>query len=516
MITNALVFFLQASQLRLDLLEVVKNRSYAHRRPHANTLPQEQANVMFPLVPTLVLALVSFVSSVFVVLRILLPILPPHPLSRRVRPVSIPPVLNRTLAADERCQSEFGLPNYRSLSAADKSHVWLALCDVVGLVLIVVEAVMQHNGSASGFESASDVGSSIRLWIAFTLRQTCLVVVSVLTLIHVRLGQPVNFGARYWMLWAPLVVLAVASTGIAAVVAGAGVHTFFWGALGYTAVLALGSTASFVYLVRTLVVIKRNLATIEDDSSWPPAREVEEKPRPSFATEDVDRLRDGSSWITSAAGSDRDSISAFSFSTHNTHVQHPAIASNPSVPAKNSFWFNPATPGNGAAHESVPPVPALPSPYRTRVGDEHPDPFRRGESPVAQAHVQRLRNGSQTSWLTSTDGTRPTQTAWSFPSSRPGSPNPELDAAVASTQDLNSGLLGSSSRPNTPALASAQVLGGYGYVPSASPDAEKGINSLAAESSHGIDVSFLRIATWLAMIWAPFVSQELSMLPSSS
>ena len=47
----------------------------------------EYAN-MFPLDPALILAFVSFISSAFVILRILIPILPPHPLSRRVRPVS--------------------------------------------------------------------------------------------------------------------------------------------------------------------------------------------------------------------------------------------------------------------------------------------------------------------------------------------------------------------------------------------------------------------------------------------
>lgn len=45
---------------------------------------------MLPLIPALALAFVSFLSSAFVILRIIVPILPPHPLSRRVRPVSLP------------------------------------------------------------------------------------------------------------------------------------------------------------------------------------------------------------------------------------------------------------------------------------------------------------------------------------------------------------------------------------------------------------------------------------------
>ncbi|KAI0030891.1 hypothetical protein K488DRAFT_53236 [Vararia minispora EC-137] len=437
---------------------------------------------MIPLIPTLALAFFSFFASTFVILRIVLPILPPHPLSRRVRP------------------SEFGLPNFRSISAADKSHVWLAACDIVVLALFIWEALMQYYGSPAGYATASDVGSSVRIWLALSLRQTCLLVVSCLTLLHVRLGRPVAFGGRHWMLWAPMLVLVAFSTAIAGVVSGVHVKTFFFGTIGYTVFLALGSTFAFAGLFGTLVVIKRNLQTIDDTDSWPPARD-ETKIRRSFAPEDVEALRDGSSWITSRADSDRESISAFSFSTHNTHVQHPAAASHPSIPAKSSYWFNPSTSNlNGNAHDLVPPVPPLPSPYRARVcGDDHPDPFRRSESP--HEHVARVRNGSQASWLTSTSGTRPTMTAWSFPTSRPSSP--VLDAAVASTQDLNSHLL-RSSRPNTPALSSARVLGGYGYVPPSPSDHEKGLSKLATESSNEIDVSVFRILTWLAGIWVPF------------
>lgn len=42
---------------------------------------------MIPLVPTLALSFLSFTCSAFVILRIVIPILPPHPLSRRVAPV---------------------------------------------------------------------------------------------------------------------------------------------------------------------------------------------------------------------------------------------------------------------------------------------------------------------------------------------------------------------------------------------------------------------------------------------
>ncbi|KAI0057558.1 hypothetical protein BV25DRAFT_1812280 [Artomyces pyxidatus] len=433
---------------------------------------------MIPLISTIALAFVSFICSSFVILRIIIPVLPPHPLSRRVRP------------------SEFGLPNFRSLSAADKSHVWLASCDILALAIFLWEAIMETLGGASGAQTASDPGSAARLWFALTLRQTCLLMVSAITLLHVRLGRPVSFGRKHWVIWAPMAVLVVTSTALAGVLAGAGFTGFFIGYAAYSASVAMLSTIAFGCLVGTLVIIKRNLSAINDAADpWPPAKAMEEKPRPSFATEDVDALRDGSSWITSRASSRHDSISAFSFSTHHTH--NPAAASNPSLPGKSSFWFNPATPYTGHAHDSIPPVPQIPSPYRAHVLGSDPDPFRRSESP----HEARVRMGSQSSWLTSTSGTRPTATAWSFPTSRPGSPHGELemDAALASTQDLTTELL--RSRPVTPGIANVQVLGGYGYAPSGM-QAEKGLVALAAPSSD-IDISVSRVVGWVAGIWVP-------------
>ncbi|KAA1473418.1 hypothetical protein DENSPDRAFT_859887 [Dentipellis sp. KUC8613] len=433
---------------------------------------------MLSLILTLALAFVSFICSAFVILRIIIPVLPPHPLSRRVPP------------------SEFGLPNYRSVSAADKSHVWLAFCDVLALAIFVWQAVSEYLGNASGYQIASDPGAATRLWFALTVRQTCLLIVSGLTLLHVRMGRSVSFGAKHWILWAPMLLVVVTSTALAGVLSGAGLSSFFVGYVAYSTVVAVLSTVCFGCLIASLVIIKRNLTAINEAvEPWPPVKEVEEKPRPSFATEDIDALRDGSSWITSQASSHHESISAFSFSTHHTHVQHPAAASHPSIPAKSSFWFNPATPytGVGGSSDSVPPVPPIPSPYRTQPLTEDPDPFRRSESP----HAAKMRMGSQSSWLTSSSGTRQTASAWSFPTERAESP---IAPALASTQDLNSALL--QSRPVTPAMASAQVLGGYGYAPSRE-SLEQGIGALAAVPASDIDVSGYRIIGWLASIWIP-------------
>lgn len=167
---------------------------------------------------------------------------------------------------------------------------------------------------------AHDPAAAARLWFALTLRQTCLFVVSALTLLHVRMGRPVAFGGKHWMLWAPTLVLVATSTALAGVFAATNVTGLFVGLVAYSTSIAVFSSVVFGCLVGTLVIIKRNLASFNEiRDPWPPAKEIEEKPRPSFATEDIDALKDGSSWITSRASSRCESVSAFSFSTHYTH-----------------------------------------------------------------------------------------------------------------------------------------------------------------------------------------------------
>ena len=65
-----------------------KRHSLKTRKTLLGFTPARTHVNMIPLIPTLALAFVSFICSAFVILRILIPILPPHPLSRRVRPVS--------------------------------------------------------------------------------------------------------------------------------------------------------------------------------------------------------------------------------------------------------------------------------------------------------------------------------------------------------------------------------------------------------------------------------------------
>ncbi|KAF9535135.1 hypothetical protein CPB83DRAFT_831204 [Crepidotus variabilis] len=453
---------------------------------------------MLPIIPALVLAFISFICSVFVILRIVIPILPPHPLSKRVSP------------------AEFGLPTFRKLSPADKSHLWLAGLDLVALVVFIWQGVTEYALGSSTVGLATDPGAAVRLWIVVTIRQTCLLMVAFLTLLHVRMANSVSFGSKHWMLLTPTALLVITSTTIAGILSGTGMDTLFYGLTAYSSTIAILSTIAFACLIRTLFTIKKNLTSInEPTDAWPPVREVEDRPRPSFGTEDMDAIRDGASWLTSEPGSRRQSISGWSFSTHHTthtttssHHGRPQTAQHPSVPSKSSFWFA----SNTAGDIQVPPVPPLPSPYGpalTPEGLPDPDPFRR-EVPK-QNHGMKTRMGSQSSWLTSSDGSHTTLTAWSFPGSQhhgsavPPSSATEFQTAFsksATHQDIQTTLNGGS-RPVTPALSSAQVLGGYGYAPGSGPEAEKGMTSLGSLDGNTIEISMLPAIGWSVMIWLP-------------
>ncbi|TFK43801.1 hypothetical protein BDQ12DRAFT_643459 [Crucibulum laeve] len=442
---------------------------------------------MIPLIPALALAFLSFIASAFVILRIIIPILPPHPLSKRVSP------------------AEFGLPTFRSLSPADKSHLWLASLDILALAIFAWQTITESTGGSTGFESASDPLGAVRLWLVMTLRQTCLLMVASIALLHVRMGRSVSFGSKHWLLWSPTLLLVVTSTAVAGVLSGAKVQTLFIGLIAYTSTIAVLSSVAFGGLIGTLFIIKRNLTAINDEQDpWPPVRQMEEKPRPSFATEEIDAIRDGASWITSNASvsSRRNSVSAWSFSTHHTamassHHGHgrPQTGSHPSVPAKSSFWFGSTTINDA----NIPPVPPLPSPYGplspTAETLSDPDPFRR-DVPSPLPHLPRDRLGSQNSWLTSSNGSHTTVTAWSYPTS-----HHEGTVRNASSPDLHTALT-AVSRPVTPAMANAQVLGGYGYAPG-SIEAEKGLEALATPSGTTVDISMYPALGWFITIWLP-------------
>ena len=291
------------------------------------------------------------------------------------------------------------------------------------------------------------------------------------------------------------------------VLAGADFPSLFIGMVAYSSSLTFLGVAVFIGLVGTLVAIRRNLtSTTELDDSWPPMRQVDEK-RHSFAQEDVEGLKEGSSWITSDAGSCHGgSVSAFSFSTHQTHARKTSNSSSNfhhgSVPPKSTFWSNTEATGRISP---VPPVPPLPAPYKpaspTFGGNyDDPDPFRRtiGNDP-------RVRNGSQASWLTEPSIAPSTVTTWSFPANRPPSRPNTPSVFPQSTADLHAELLRPPipSRPQTPAISSAQVLGGYGFSDVSLVEKQA---ALAAVPEGDLDTSVARVVVWFITVLLPCVS----------
>jgi hypothetical protein len=344
-------------------------------------------------------------------------------------------------------------------------------------------------GGVSSFASAADPISSIRLSVFLTIRQIFLLVVTGITLLHVHLGRPVTFGKSHWIIWAPSLVFVFTSVALSGVVSGAGVNTLFYGLIAYNSAIVMATAVAFSCLMGTLFVIKRNLNAIDEKMNpWPPVRE--EKPRPSFATEDIEALREGGSWISSnpSTRSRHSSLSAWSFSTQPTtsgsspSYGRPRRDGRHSVPAKALYWV-------GNPREDVPPVPPLPSPYSRisptagAIALDDSDPFCRD--------IPRARLGSQTSWLTSTNGSHMSMSAWSFSTHGPSFYSASMhDVHTSSTM---------ASRHNKPVLGNAQVLGGYGYAPSE-------VGKRSTVSGMDFDVSIGRNLSWFFLVLVPYVS----------
>ena len=452
-----------------------------------------------PLATSLVLAGISFSASVFVILRIVLPILPPHPLSKRVSPVRLF-LLND---AANSPQSEFGLPRFLKLSTADKCHLWLASLDVVTLALLVWQVVDELLSGPKGLAIALDPTSAVRMWVIVTLRQTCLMVIAALVLLHLRMAQPTALGRIHWMVWSPVILLTTTSATIAGLLAGTGVDYLFHALVAYASTISVLATAAFGYLIRTLVIVKRNLAAMDEaTNSWPPP---EIKTRPSFATEDIDAIKDGSSWITSETGSHKRSVSAWSFSTQQTTTTQSKSQSKSKRP---SFLSRSSIPTGIRA--KIPPVPALPSSYNsapsTPAGLDHSDldPFRRDPP---HPDYPRQWFGSQSSWITSIGGSHTTAPEWSLPTTNiDGSSIRYEDSLRSPTPDARTLY-----SPSPNCFVDARSLSGYGYSPSPTefPREEKG-TAAPIERLRLLDVSYLAAIGWLLIIWLPFVSISFS------
>ena len=85
----------------------------------------------------------------------------------------------------------------------------MASLDLVALAIFVWQAVSEELDGPTNSANATSPAPVVRLWFAMTLRQICLLVVAALTLLHVRMGRSVSFGAKHWMLWSPTLLLIV-------------------------------------------------------------------------------------------------------------------------------------------------------------------------------------------------------------------------------------------------------------------------------------------------------------------
>jgi hypothetical protein len=378
----------------------------------------------------------------------------------------------------------------RALPPADKSYIWLALCDISALAVFVWEAFNQWF-YPFGAGMASRRGSASRLWLALTLRQTCFLIISALILVHVRLRRSFSFGFAHWSLWVPFASLATVSTIVVGFVADTS-RSFLVSYILYSSTIAVLNTIIFGCLVGTLIAIKRSLSNfnkIKELRSQSHSETFDNSQAP-LVTEDIDAVREGSSWITSPASSHHQSVSPFSNSTPRTHTtQSVGGSTEQTTPPRFPFW-----PPQGTSSFTPPRTPSC-------RGDKNLEPFRRRAQSLRAA---ALTLGSGNSWITSSPDTHPTLSAWSYTASRSSPPDRVQDAlgsAIASTPTWD--LSPASAQPVTAVFSSARVVTGNQFAPSASR-AEKGNTSAAARPLE-IEISVLRILALLAGVWVPLV-----------
>jgi hypothetical protein len=365
----------------------------------------------------------------------------------------------------------------------------LALSDIFAVAVFVWEAFSQWFDSSSESSSISSrvtSRSAARLWLALTFRQTCFLIISALILINVRRRKSASFGRAHSYLWVPVLFIATVSTVAAGLIADRIPGSFLIGYIVYSSTTAILNTVVFGSLVGGLIIIKRSLANFELEQARKVSRPVGETPaeKPPQLTLDTEAIREGSLWITSAGGSHRRDEPNYPYSyltaSSRTRATHNiAVSPDQATPPRSTVW-----PPQGT-HPST--SSRNPSPRRDDIhaNDFGYAPFRNRTQSLraAAAAAAALTVSSQGSWISSSLGTRPTLSAWSYPTQRSGPPG----QAQSVVED-------------------AIALASDHRAPSA-PQAERGTTSpaSAAARSQEIEVSTLRILAWLAGVWAPLV-----------
>ena len=376
-----------------------------------------------------------------------------------------------------------------SLPSAGKSYVWLALSDIIAVAVFIWEAFSQWIDSSSESSSKGSRATSrsaARLWLALTFRQTCFLIISALILIHVRRRKSVSFGYAHSYLWVPVLFITSVSTVAAGLIADRIPGSFLIGYIVYSSTTAILNTFIFGSLVGGLIIIKRSLANFELEQARKESKPVGETPaeKPPQLTLDIEATREGSLCITSVGGSHRrdEHNYPYSYSTTSTRTratQNIAISSDQAIPPRSTVW-----PPQGT-HPST--SSRNPSPRRDDVhtNDFGFAPFRNRTQSLraAAAAAAALTVSSQGSWISSSLGTRPTLSAWSYPTQRSSPPS--------RAQSVVEGAIALASDHRAPSASRADRA-------TTSP-------ASAAARSEEIEVSTLRILAWLAGVWAPLV-----------
>jgi hypothetical protein len=189
-------------------------------------------------------------------------------------------------------------------------------------------------------------------------------------------------------------------------------------------------------------------------------------------------------WVSSVGGSHRrdEPDYPYSYSTTSSRTRatrNIAISSDQAIPPRSTVWPPQGTHSSTSSRN--------PSPRRDDIhaNDFGYAPFRNRTQSLraAAAAAAALTVSSQGSWISSSLGTRPTFSAWSYPTQRSSPPS----RAQSVVED-------------------AIPLASDHRAPSA-PRAERGTASPASATarSQEIEVSTLRILAWLAGVWTPLV-----------
>jgi hypothetical protein len=335
------------------------------------------------------------------------------------------------------------------------------------------------------------------------------------------LRRSVSFGYAHWFLWVPLALLASVSTIAAVLVAHHTTTTttsrrrLLIGYVAYSSTIAILNTVMFGSLVGSLITIRRSLAnfnqiTVRESKS---PRWTVEKPQVSLATQDIDAVREGSSWITSPAssrGHRAESGSPYVHSTTRTRATD-SMATSPERErvATHPFPFWPSQGTRSPASPRTSPSSRGDTYEKTDFG---PVRCRTQSLRAAAATAAALTLSSQGSWISSSLGTRPTLSAWSYPCTPHSSPRDRTrsaQSAIASTptRDMSPGSTrsGITSAAMGSSMRARALVRDIQYA-SSSMQAERG-NASANVTTRPlqIEISTLRIVAWLAGVWAPLV-----------